>query len=335
MFGVACRRSFGRREHPITDARSGKRRPVSNAQRIIPGGMAPSRQRFKDELAGLDEKKVAERIAARHDEPRGLEDARRDVELIDELKERRAAFVDGVNGLAENENLATAAELARALFPALDSRTTEHRGCRDDHRRARQALGLAPSPLNAALGPLGNACGAVVDQVRLVKGNKKAAKSSPSASLRRLVQSPSCSAALGGRAIRASAKSILNDVKALTELLQNPESGALAFVKQFHDRSFIGKMWKGKGDKAAFEEFDKQILDLLAAMDKAVGRNTLVVATQTYEAVIEVLDTLNRVEGKVDELLQQQQRLDEGYYIRLEFSRRRCSSGRTFSSRAP
>ena len=41
-------------------------------------------------------------------------------------------------------------------------------------------------------------------------------------------------------------------------------------------------------------------------------------ATQTYEAVIEVLDTLNRVEGKVDELLQQQQRLDEGYYIRLE-----------------
>ena len=71
-----------------------------------------------------------------------------------------------------------------------------------------------------------------------------------------------------------------------------------------------------KGDKAAFEEFDKQILDLLAAMDEAVGRNTLVVATQTYEAVIEVLDTLSKLSRKVDELLQQQQRLDD--YIRLE-----------------
>ena len=73
-------------------------------------------------------------------------------------------------------DLATAAEL-RALYPApFDRGQREARGCRGDHRRSRQALDLAPSPLDAALGPLSKACGAVVDQVRLVKGNKKAAK---------------------------------------------------------------------------------------------------------------------------------------------------------------
>ena len=304
-------------EQLITDARSGKRN-VSNAQRIIPGGMAPSRQRFKDELAGLDEEGRRAHCRAPRRAARGEAE---DAGTARPASSRSGAQIRGRGGWAGgNENLATAAELARALFPApfelADNVSTEVVATITKDRQARPRA--VPAQRARASGQ------------RVRRGRRPSAsregqqrrRSSPSASLRRLVQLRSSSAALGGRAIRSLRQSILDDVKALTDFCE-PGIGRPSLRQAISRSQLHRKDVERKGDKAAFEEFDKQILDLLAAMDKAVGRNTLVVATQTYEAVMEVLDAVNRVEQmKVDRL--EHEGHDEATTSASRFSRRRC-----------
>jgi hypothetical protein len=111
--------------------------------------------------------------------------------------------------------------------------------------------------------------------------------------------------------------------------LQLLEERVLKFLERFHDRGYVAQMWYGKPDKATFEELDQGILELLQSMDKAVGRNTLVLVKQTYDMVAEVLsearagfagvnEKVDGVNEKLDVLIDQQPaKKDEGYYIRL------------------
>ena len=265
-------------------------------------------------------KQEAERIAKRYaNAPAAERYAGKASDLLDLLEERRDKFQGATESLAGNEGLVAAADLARELFPepfelvqstcsAVAATITEGVG---------KVFQLAPPPLNVALVPLGKALGAVVDQVRLVNANEKAAQQLSE----RVVEAARTISELLhciGRAKHPgqAAMRIKSDVEQLTELLEG-EEGALPFLKRFCVRGYVAKTWRGKTDKAKFEELDSGILDALKRMDDAVGRQTLVMVTHMYDMVEEILEVAKETLELARENLEVNRRIEDHFVRQL------------------
>lgn len=258
-----------------------------------------------EEEQSQDLEQEAQRIAMRYaDAPAAECYAGKASDLLDDLNERRERFQEAMGSLTGNDGLVAAAELARLLFPApfelVDS------VCSAVAASITEGVGkvfqLAPPPLDAALMPLGKALGAVVEQMLLVKANKKAAQQLSE----RVIQAARAISELLhciGRAKHPdqAGERIKSDVEQLTQLLVG-EGGALPFLKRFCDRGYLAKMWKGKTDKAKFEELDSGILDSLTHMDEAVGRQTLFMVTHIYDMVEQSLEVAKETRVGVDKL---------------------------------
>ena len=253
-------------------------------------------------------KQEAERIAKRYaNAPAAERYAGKASELLEALEERRKNFKEATESLTGNKGLVAAAELARQLFPAPFE--LEDGACSAVATSITEGVGkvfqLAPPPLNAALVPLGQVLGAVVDQVRLVTANKKAAQQLSERVLEAARTISELLRCIGqAKDPGAAGAKIKSDVEQLTQLLDG-EEGALPFLKRFCERGYLATMWNGQTDRAKFEELDSGILEALKRMDEAVGRRTLVVVQHVYDMVEEILGVVRRLEDRMQEVVDQ------------------------------